>query len=104
MKVILIGIIHLYWIFFPKNKRRACLFNESCSHYTYRITKEKGLIHGMSALKKRYTQCRPGYTLYKDEQNNSYELQLKDGSIVSNEKIAQSLLPPFNFNYIIKNN
>jgi putative component of membrane protein insertase Oxa1/YidC/SpoIIIJ protein YidD len=102
MKIILLSIIRLYWTFVPKHKRRPCVFEESCSNYIYRVTNEKGFFSGLSALKKRFHQCRPGYTIYKDEQNNSFELCLKDGSIIANEKISRTLLPPFNYYYTIK--
>ncbi|NQV52838.1 MAG: membrane protein insertion efficiency factor YidD [Flavobacteriales bacterium] len=102
MKLILLGTIRLYWTVFPKHKRRPCVFEDSCSNYIYRVTNEKGFFSGLSALKKRFYQCRPGYTIYKDEQNNSFELCLKDGSIITNEKISRTLLPPFNYNYNIK--
>ena len=99
MKILLLGIIHSYWLIFPKHKRKPCVFEVSCSKYIYRVTNEKGFFFAIYALRIRFNQCRPGYTLYKNEQNNSFELYLKDGSIVSNEKISKTLLPPFNYNY-----
>lgn len=102
MKLILLGIIRLYWIIFPKYKRRSCVFKETCSNYVYRITIEKGFFNGLFALKKRIHQCRPGYTIYKDEKNDCFELYLKDGSIIRDDIISPNLLPPFNYSYIIK--
>lgn len=102
MKIILLGIIRLYWTIFPMHKRRPCVFQESCSNYIYSVTNEKGLLKGLQALKKRFHQCRPGYKLFQDEQNNSFELHLKDGSIITNEKISRTLLPPFNNNCTLK--
>jgi len=102
MKIILLGIIRLYWTIFPIHKRRPCVFEESCSNYVYRTTNEKGFFKGLFALKERFHQCRSGYKLFKDEKNNSFELCLKDGNIIKDEKISRTLLPPFNYNYIVK--
>ena len=102
MKFLLLNIIRLYWNFVPTHKRRACVFEESCSNYIHRVTTEKGFLKGMCALKKRFHQCRPGYELFKVEQNSTFELHLKDGSIITNEKISKTLLPPYNYNYILK--
>lgn len=103
MKFIPLTIIQLYWATFPKHKRRNCLFEESCSKYVYRIISEKGVISGLFALKTRIHQCRPGYTVFKNEQNNTFELGLKDGRIIRDAKISPRLLPPYNYNYIAIN-
>lgn len=102
MKTFLIGAIRLYWAIVPKHKRRPCIFEETCSKYVYRITKDNGLIDGLTALKERFHQCRPGYKIYKDQHSGKFELCLKDGTIVSNDKISRALLPPFNYNYVVK--
>jgi len=102
MKFILLGIIQLYWGIIPKYKRRPCVFAENCSHYVYRITLKKGLYSGFLALRERFHKCRPGYTVFKDDQNNSFELCLKDGSIIRDDKISPTLLPPYNYNYKTK--
>lgn len=100
MKYVLLGIIKLYWIFFPKNKRKRCIFKESCSNYIYRIINDKGIVLGIFAFKKRYEECRPGYTIYKYTQNNTFELSLVNGRIIQTNKISKRLLPPINYNYI----
>jgi putative component of membrane protein insertase Oxa1/YidC/SpoIIIJ protein YidD len=102
MKRFLLSIIRLYWAISPMHKRRPCVFEENCSNYVYRVTNEKGFFKGMVALNTRFHQCRAGYKLFKYEKNNSFELCLKDGSIITNEEISRTLLPPFNYNYIIK--
>jgi len=104
MKFILLGIIKLYWKVIPEYKRRNCVFTESCSQYVYRITKEKGTISGLVALKQRFYKCRPGYILYFDRQNNSFELFLKNGSTIKEEEISSTLLPPYNNYYVEKIN
>jgi len=95
MKYFLLSTIRLYWIIFPANKRRPCIFAESCSKFVYRITVEEGVCKGLLALRKRYCQCRPGYIIHKDENSDSFELFLKDGSIVKEVEISQTLLLPY---------
>lgn len=91
MNLILLGAIQLYWRLIPGHKRRNCLFRESCSHYVYRITKEKGFFGGCSALYDRIRKCRPGYRLSKN--GDTFQLRLKDGTLLSEEEISLSLLP-----------
>ncbi len=93
MSFLLKGLIKLYWKFIPLHKRRPCVFNETCSNYVYRTTKEQGFIKGLLAFNERIDQCRPGYKLIKDEKNNSYQLYLKDGSIIKDDNISPTLLP-----------
>lgn len=96
MKYLALVFIRIYWLL-PEKQRRRCLFRESCSRYVYRMIKDKGFIAGCKALKKRVLQCRPGYVLYKVD--NRFELQLKNGSIIPEDQIAERLLPPYNTNY-----
>lgn len=103
MKYLLLSIIKSYWAIFPKHKRRHCIFSESCSNYVYRITMDKGFFLGLFALRKRYYQCRPGYTIYKDKQNNTFNLGLTNGKIVKGNIISPRLLPPINYKYTIIN-
>jgi uncharacterized protein len=93
MKFILLFAVRLYWTMIPVYSRKPCLFEESCSKYVYRITKENGFFSGLFVLKERFHQCRPGYKMFKNEKNNSFELHLKDGSIITHEKISPTLLP-----------
>jgi putative component of membrane protein insertase Oxa1/YidC/SpoIIIJ protein YidD len=93
MSYILLGVIQLYWHLIPEHKRRNCLFRESCSHYVYRIAKEKGFFSACSALIDRIKKCRPGYELSKD--GDKFQLRLKDGTLVPEEDIALSILRSF---------
>jgi len=61
MKFIFMFIIRLYQVFIPKALRGKCLFNESCSNYVYRTTKEDGLKAGIDAFLFRFRNCRSGY-------------------------------------------
>jgi uncharacterized protein len=82
MKLLLLYIIKIYWLI-PKDKRRQCLFKLSCSHYVYKITREKGFVAGIGALRKRYSQCKPGYAIY--ETDGTEWVILKDTSIIKRE-------------------
>ena len=68
MPVILLIPIRLYWFLIPRANRRRCLFKKSCSHHVYDITIERGLLSGLIALRFRYSHCRPGYYILKEEQ------------------------------------
>ena len=91
MKYILSGVIRLYWLLTPGSRRRRCLFQESCSTYVYRVTIEKGGRAGLHALSERIQKCQPGYHLKKN--GDTYELHLKNGTIVPEEEIAYNLFP-----------
>jgi len=60
MKFALLFFIKLYWLLIPENKRKCCLFHESCSKFVYRTTIEKGFLRGLNALFFRFKFCRPG--------------------------------------------
>jgi len=102
MRFVLLAIIRVYWKIYPIHIRRTCLFKDNCSNYIFRVTEENGFYNGIKALKERYSLCRPGYKIYKNEINNSFELCFKNGSFISEDKISPKLLPPLNYNYIIK--
>jgi hypothetical protein len=91
MRIILLAIIKLYWMFIPESNRKSCLFAESCSRYVYRITNEKGLWAGLKAFKSRYKKCRPGYHIVYNSQEAKTELHLVDGSILSEAEISFEL-------------
>lgn len=100
MKYVLLGIVKLYWVLFPKQKRRHCIFKESCSKYVYRNT-NKSFILGILALKRRFQECRSGYTIYKDLHKGTFEVVLSNGRIIKGNKISDKLIPPFSYKYLI---
>ena len=51
--------IKIYWKLMPENKRRKCIYKESCSNFVFRISKQQGLLSGIKALVLRYKTCRP---------------------------------------------
>lgn len=54
--------IHIYWKLFSKRLGKTCIFKESCSHFVYRTSIEKGFLKAIKALKFRYLNCRSGYS------------------------------------------
>lgn len=94
MRLILLVIIKFYWKFIPKNKRRTCLFKESCSQYVYKTTIEHGFFKGTTALWNRQKVCRAGYCVYQT--NNGFEMKLIDGSIISEKEISAKILERIN--------
>lgn len=95
MRFILLFLIQLYWRIIPEDKRRYCIFEESCSRFVYRITATRGLIKGLKALRGRFKQCRPGYVLSKNKSLNVFELHLKDGSTIRDKEISARIVEQF---------
>ena len=86
----LLLLIRLYWRHVPENKRKICLFQESCSKYVYRINSEKGLIAGLRALYKRVKSCNNRYEIIK--LGNEIVLITSDGQNFDQQKINTKLL------------
>lgn len=92
MKWAFLTLIKIYWKILPENKRRSCLFRESCSRYVHRHIVEHGFFSGCKAFKLRVQQCRKGYQLYSGA--HGFEIKLADGSIIEEEEISPNLLSP----------
>lgn len=97
MQHLLLLIIRIYW-HLPTKYHDKCIFRESCSHYVYRITKDKGFVAGIKALLKRNNMCRPGYVIFKFEER--FYLKTANGILVNEDDIALSQLPPKNMQYV----
>lgn len=52
----------------PVQKRRRCLFAQSCSQYVFQTTTENGVLSGIKALYNRWNHCRPGYFIIEGTQ------------------------------------
>lgn len=90
MKNLLRFVIRLYWFCIPENRRRSCLFRESCSIYVYRITGENGFFEGIQAMRERFKVCRAEYKL--SSENGKPVLHLCNGVKIQEEDIAISLI------------
>lgn len=90
MRWIVLKIIKFYWFIIPENKRRHCLFKETCSKHIYRSVIEKGIMSGILACIKRVKKCRNGYVLYLG--NSGFEMKLVDGTILNEDEISPNLL------------
>jgi hypothetical protein len=98
VKAILLAAIRTYWAWTPRDRRRTCLFAESCSRHVYRVTADQGLIAGLAALRQRLGRCRPGYfVLPPSPQRAEPIVILRDGSAFPLTEMAAHLgsaLPP----------
>jgi uncharacterized protein len=92
MKLLLLLLIKLYWKVIPEQKRRSCLFKETCSHYVFRHADEGGFFIGIRALLHRKRTCRKGFQLYSSL--SGFEIELADGSIIKEDEISPHLLEP----------
>jgi hypothetical protein len=83
-------IIKLYWKLFPKEKRRVCLFKESCSNYVFRKTEEEGYLSGLRACLFRFKNCNNTYKVFK--KNNEIFIETKTGFKIREENISNDIL------------
>ncbi len=97
MRCLLLLAIRMYWLI-PTRLHDKCIFRESCSHYVYRVAKQRGFIAGLAALRERNGLCRPGYAVYHFE--GKFYLKTAGGQVFEEDDIAISLLPPRNTNYL----
>ncbi len=95
MKLLLLGLIHLYWSIIPKSIRRKCIFRESCSKHVYRITRDEGFKNGLNALLFRYKNCRAKTIIFKNPITNEFQLILPNKKILSEEEVAEKLIETF---------
>ncbi|MCW3160776.1 membrane protein insertion efficiency factor YidD [Chryseobacterium oryctis] len=100
MKYLLILIIRIYWLIFPPEKRRKCIFKTSCSKYVYQETIEKGIISGLKALKFRFRNCRSTAILHKNPSTNNLQVILPNNQILEEKDISEYLLNKNNYGKI----
>ncbi|MBS1744078.1 MAG: membrane protein insertion efficiency factor YidD [Bacteroidetes bacterium] len=86
MGYFLLIFIRIYWLI-PVNKRKRCIFKESCSKYVYRITKKSGLKAGIEAILDRRAKCRPGYYYITDNL-----MRLADNSLIDSNLLNERIL------------
>ena len=91
MKRVLLFAIELYWRLIVPERRRRCIFRESCSLHVHRITRDQGVIKGISAFARRFRRCRGGYAVTFDEHLNP-SLLLVDGTTIPIAEAADSVL------------
>ena len=92
MKIVLLAAIRAYWRFWPPQRRRTCLFRESCSHHVYRRTVEAGIGGGLTALIARVRRCRPGFVALPATNLRPETLILfRDGSVAPLSEMAPRL-------------
>jgi uncharacterized protein len=67
VSTIFLVLIKLYWRAYPEDKRRVCLYRETCSHHSQRVLIEKGLFKGLEAFADRMSGCKGGYSFKAKE-------------------------------------
>jgi uncharacterized protein len=91
MKWLILLTIKTYWITIPEKYRKTCLFKESCSHFVYRVTKQRGFLCGTAAFFQRRKKCRPGYEMMFSD-TSIIRIKLVDGSFISKNELSDQLL------------
>ena len=92
MKQLLLFAIQCYWHLIPEHKRRKCIFKQSCSHYVFETTAQKGFLKGYNALLFRYRNCRYGYAIFNSPIDGSMAMLLPSGLIINKEAIADRII------------
>ncbi len=80
LREFLLILIKLYWKLIPENKRRVCIYKDSCSNFIFRITKDKGIVNGIKALIYRLRNCNNSYTIHKKE--NILYIETSKGELI----------------------
>ena len=92
MKQFLLVIIRMYWNLVPVYERGPCLFKKTCSHYIYDQTTTCGFIAGIKAFLFRYTNCRGGFSLFKNPLTGKTQMVLRSNKIIGEDEIAPRFL------------
>lgn len=92
MKNLLLLVIKIYWIVIPENKRRTCLFKQSCSHFVFSNTQEFGLLKGIKALQYRISTCKEGAGLFLNPLTGKIQMILPNNEILEEQYISETIL------------
>ena len=91
MRHLLIWAVRIFRRVVPPQRRRSCLFRESCSRHVERIAVEQGAVAALGAAWRRFRACRPGYSFEVDAQTTDWELVCVDGSRFSGALAADDI-------------
>lgn len=95
MRWLLMLPIVVYWYCVPQLvKSRSCLFKETCSRFVYRTARENGLVAGVRALRERYSQCRPGYSVQLIP-SGRFVVVLRGHVSLDQDDVNESVLRPY---------
>ncbi len=92
MKFLLTIPIRMYWKLIRISRRRQCIFKVSCSQHVHSTVVKDGLLCGIKALVYRMQTCRPGYEIISLKQENTLLLVLKNGNVLQEKEISESLI------------
>ena len=92
MNRIITAVIRLYWLLIPEHRRRNCIYRISCSKHVYEMTKTIGWREGISAFRKRYHTCRPGYELIFLSEENKLLARFPDGEILQEHDLSPEII------------
>ena len=92
MNCLIRAIIRTYWFLIPPNRRRACLFKESCSRHVYRQA-DAGAYTAIKAFRFRFGACRPGLVrLEVTDLDGMILFMMRNGSIVRADLLVAGLI------------
>lgn len=88
MRSLIVYLIQLYRRHIPAEKRRHCLFRESCSQHVERIAREHGGFAALKAFLARARSCRPGYSFEWSTDSGAWLLVCANGAKIPAAKAS----------------
>ncbi|APG60641.1 membrane protein insertion efficiency factor YidD [Christiangramia salexigens] len=92
MRYLLLALIEFYWKIVPKYRQERCIFRQPCSKYLSKKTRNEGFVEGIKAIKYRYRNCRPGFSLLTNPVTGELNMLLPNDDIVEEKNIAKYLI------------
>jgi len=94
MKLIVISLIKFYYLLVPEEKRRICIYSESCSKYVLRTAKDRGFTKAVLAYIERIKSCNSNYSI-ESFGEMKIKIKTKNGIILEEEQINPFLVKCF---------
>lgn len=88
MRWLILRLIQLYRRCIPPEKRRRCLFRESCSEHVERVARERGGFAALKAFLARARSCKPGYSFEWSTNSGAWQLLCADGSKIPAARVS----------------
>jgi len=92
---LILWVIKLYRRRVPPEKRRRCLFRESCSEHVERVAREYGGWAALKALLARARRCRPGYGFEWSTNNEVWLLVCADGAKIPAARVSKQIVSEY---------
>jgi putative component of membrane protein insertase Oxa1/YidC/SpoIIIJ protein YidD len=72
------------------DRSRSCLYDVSCSRHVERVAAAHGFVAAMSAMRRRFSACRPQYSFEYDDAQ--WWIATRDGQIITSDEASPALI------------